>query len=204
MVLALVLAAAASAAPAAPSFDAALLDVRRAVHLTRAAAAADKDAALASRLDRAAWDVQRHERDASSLRRELSMLKSRLSRYGAPRRGQPDSDPGLRWEVQRTGRDLQDHARALQWTLHEVRAIRQAITDKAPELVAPAGRLESQMRWLVSEERWVENEGRWFGFDLRRAGFHFEAFDYERAFRDAADRVRELEDETRQILAKVR
>lgn len=205
--LAVVLAAAAHAGPAAPvmpSFESLLLDARSAVHATAAASRAAKSSNLGPRIDRAAWDVQRWQRDAQTLTRNLRFLKSRLNRYRAPQRGQPDTDPGLRWDVSRAGRDLEQHARDLDWTLQELRSVRQAITEKDPELAGPASRLESATTWFVSEQRWLESELRWVGFDLRRAGFPFEAFDYERAGRDIESDTRGIEDETRQILAKVR
>lgn len=202
--LAAVLAAAAHAGPAViPSFETLLLDARTAVHATRAAQKAQKSSNLGPRIDRAAWDVQRWQRDAQALTRDLRFLKSRLNRYRAPQRGQPDMDPGLRWDVSRHARDLEQHARDLDWTLQELRSVRQAITEKDPELAGPASRLESGVTWLVSEERWLENELRWIGFDLRRAGFHFDAFDYERHGRDVEADVRAIEDETRQIKAKL-
>lgn len=203
--LAAVLAAAAHAGPAVmPSFENMLLDARAAVHATRAAQREQKSSNLGPRIDRAAWDLQRWQRDAQTLTRNLRFLKSRLNRYRAPQRGQPDMDPGLRWDVQRYSRDLEQHARDLRWTSQELTSVRQAITEKDPELAAAAARLESATTWLTSEERWLENELRWIGFDLRRAGFHFEAFDYERHGRDVEADVRAVEDETRQILAKVR
>lgn len=202
--LAAVLAAAAHAGPAVmPSFENLLLDARAAVHATRAGQRAEKASNLGPRIDRAAWDVQRWQRDAQTLTRELRFLKSRLNRYRAPQRGQPDMDPGLRWDVSRHARDLEQHARDLRWTRQELASVRQAITEKDPELAAPVSRLENGVTWLVSEERWLENELRWIGFDLRRAGFPFEAFDYERHGRDVEADVRAIEDETRQIKAKL-
>lgn len=209
--LAAVLAAAAHAGPAVmPSFENLLLDARAAVHATRAAQRAEKSSNLGPRIDRAAWDLQRWQRDAQDLRRNLQLLKSRLNRRldaparpGRPGPGRPD-DSQVRWDVQRVGRQLEQHARDLRWTLQELQSIRQAITEKDPELAGPANRLDGANTWFASDERWLENELRFIGFDLRRAGFHFEAFDYERHGRDIDSDVRGIEDETRQILAKVR
>lgn len=175
------------------SFESAVQQIRADIHHTRAEQLKTKDAALAARLDRVAWDVQRREREASRLRSELSDLRRRLQLN----RGD------MRWEVQRVARSAQDHARELQWNLQEVRAVRQAMTEKDPDLAAPARRLDSQTRWLVSESRWLQNEGRWIGSDLRRAGYTWEAFDIERGLRDAEDSVRDLENEVRAILAKL-
>jgi hypothetical protein len=206
MVLSLLagLAVAAHAAPAVPSFETMLLDVRSAVVRTHAGQRAVKDAGLGQRIDRDAWDVQREQRDGQTLRRDLQILKSRLSRYRAPQRGQPDTDPGLRWDVQRVSRGLEQHARELQWTRQDLQAVRQAVTGPDAELNAPATRLEGAVTWFSSDERWLESELTFISFDLQRAGFAFEAFDYQRSARAVSDAKSAIEDETRQLLAKLR
>ncbi len=195
MVLALVLAAAASAAPVLPSFESALQSLRSSVGAARAAQLEVKNAALAQRIDRASWDAADREREAAALRQELDRLKWDLQR---------GTDPGLREAVQRLGRRLDDHARQLDWDLSRLRAVRQAVATKDPALLPSAQRLESQVRRLTDTSRWLENEARWIGSDLRRAGYSFEAMDYERALRDIEDRVRGTDGETRAILAKLR
>lgn len=189
MVLALAVAASLT------SFDAVVQETRLAVRATRVAQAETKSAGLVKRLENSTWSVRRHEGDASRLRSSLFSLSSRL------RSGRIDQ--ALRWEVERTGQELDRHAQELNSALQELRDIRQAITTKDPELLAPAQLLETWTRRLVSQEGTLENEGSWIDSDLRRAGFSFEAFHYERSLRDGGEHVRAIAKEVQAILEKV-
>lgn len=201
---ALLLAASVHAAPTAlPSFDTAIAQIHASVLAQRAEAATARAAIVGPNLDSYAWDLERFGRDAERLRREQSWIVNRVRRYQPPQAGQPDSDPSLRFEVQRLARDFTSLARDLQWKVNDLRWASSQV-QKDPELVRPAQRLAEAARVLKDSAHWLQFDARFAIWDYRRAGFTFEAWDIERGATDMEMRSRDLGTLADDILAKAR
>lgn len=194
--LALLLAAAAHAGPALPSFEASLGQLRQDVLAVRATQIKDNNDALARDIYTLSSETRSLYWETSRLRRQTNDLRWRCQR-AAP------NDRFLQSDVQRFIWDLRDFSRRFWQSANEgQRLLRAAVKD--PILVSPAQNLEQSAVDLSSEARWLENDARFASWDFRRAGFASESWDLERESSDAAGYARDLEASARALSAKVR
>lgn len=158
-------------------------------------------ALTAGPLENLAWDVQRAESDATRLRRDVTWLRIRASRYD--RDHGRERDPMLRWDIQRFLQDAGDLARGARLRVDEVRRLSgQAQKDEA--LVFPAQRLSDAATRLSETSRQLSFEARLAVFDFMRAGFAFEGMELSRLGADVETQTRDLADEARRLLEKIR
>lgn len=206
----LITAVSASASPAIPSFEFSVAQIHASIAAFRAQQVAAKAGNIGPQITNMAWDLERYERDMSTMRNDLRWLQQRLRRQGfnpQPGRpgqpGQPNPDPSLRWDIQRLTRDLAQLSRDSQWRLNDLRSLI-AQAEKDDTLVAPASRLLDTARRLKSETNWFAMDARFAYFDFMRAGFTFEGMDLDRSSREIDTNAQDLQNEADRLLAKVR
>lgn len=188
----------ASAAPALPSFEQSLGQLRGQVLATRQAQAKTKNV---QDISNASWE-------ARILSRETAAYKSRLSdirRRAQQQRSQtpPREDPFLRSDARRLIWDLQSHARRAATLARTAQDLALRVT-KDPDAVPSAQNLVWDAQTLRGESGWLVFDARFATWDLRAAGLVFEGMDIERASGDAEQSARDAERSANDILAKVR
>ncbi len=201
--LVLVLAAASvSASPATPAFELSAAQLQESAIATRSAQVKARAGSLEPQILRLTLDLQRCERTALRLRRDLGLLVVRLREYKT-KVGRVDNDPTLSLDVQRFTQDLAQLARDAQSRLNELHFLAsQAEEDKT--LVASASRLLDVARRFKSATNRLRLDARSAYPDFVRAGFTFEGMDVDRDSRDLDERARDLQNEADQLLTKVR
>lgn len=196
----LITAVSASASPAIPSFEFAASQLQSSIAAMRAAQVKATAADLGPQIENLAGDLERSTFDASRLRSDLRFL---LMRVNNPSNGRPDTDPALRWDIQRFSQDLAQLTRDAQWRLNDLRFLAsQAAKDET--LAAPASRLLNAARRFKGETNWLFLDARLASFDLMRAGFVPEGMDLDRDSRDVDGRAQDLQNEADKLLTKVR
>jgi|CXWL01.1.fsa_nt_gi hypothetical protein len=210
----LLVAATAFATPAIPSFEFSVAHIESSVAALRAAQVKAKAGNIGPQIINLAWDLQRYERDTARLRNDLRWLQQRLRRQGFAqpglplpgrpgRPGRPDSDPSLRWDVQRFTRDVDQLTRDSQWRIQDLRMLT-AQAEKDETLVAPATRLLDAARQLKSETNWFLSDARFAHFDFSLAGYTSEGWELDRNSRDLDKHAQDLSSESDRLLSKVR
>lgn len=201
--LVLVLAAASvSASPATPSFELSAAQLQESASAMRGAQVKARTGDLKPRIIRMTLDLQRCERSALRLRRELGLLVVRLREYKT-KVGRVNNDPTLSLDVQRFTQDLAQLARDSQRSLNDLRFLAsQAEKDEA--LVAPVSGLLDVARRFKNATSRLRLDARSAYPDFVRVGFTFEGMDMDRDSRDVDEHARDLQDEADQLLAKVR
>jgi hypothetical protein len=181
-------------------FRADFAPIRAAAVRTRAERVRVKADDLAQRIAALTNDLLYRRQDAEQLRRDLFNLRPRLQRYNP---AQPNSDPALRYDVQRISNAVRILAQQVRERSSDLRWIASQ-AEKDPALEAPARDLVNDALDFDQTARDLRFEADGVLMDLRRDGFGIEAMDVDVYIRDVQNDAQTILNDAETLLMKVR
>jgi hypothetical protein len=190
-ILALVLAAAAGAAPALPAFDAPLNQLRREVR-------AFADGSVEAQMKKIDGNIRLTANQCYQLRGRLASLRAEAQRQ---RPGQ--NDPSLFGQLSNLVSNMDVTADNSEVVRKQVEALL-ASAKKDPALAALAEKIYKDSRQLDSDAGWLLNEAYYARVDFNIAGYPNQGYQLEGLSRYIAKRTPDIRENAKKILDKIK